>query len=77
MRLLDYKSGALAIKLRISNAYAGKESSLSRWKFASSNIICHCSSAIDFSSNEYIASTGHKNHLYQQRRYIEDADRNT
>ena len=43
----------------------------------SSLCIYHFSCAIDFSSEKYIVSTGHRYSWYQQRRYSEDADGET
>ena len=61
---LDYKPSALAIELHSSKAIAGKELSLSSWCIASL-YICHFSTEIDFSSEKYSASTGHRNSWYQ------------
>ena len=61
---LDYKPSALAIELYSSKAIAGKELSLSSWCIASLYIY-HFSTVIDFSSEEYSGSTGHRNCWYQ------------
>ena len=61
---LDYKSSALAIELYSSKAIAGKELSLSSWCIASLYIY-HFSTVIDFSSEKYSGSTGHRNSWYQ------------
>ena len=58
------KSSALAIKLYSSKAIAGKELSLSSWCIASLYIY-HFSTVIDFSSEKYSGSTGHRNSWYQ------------
>ena len=63
---LDYKPSALATELYNSKAIAGKELSLSSWCIASLYIY-HFSTVIDFSSEKYNGSTGHRNSLYQQR----------
>ena len=47
---------------------AGKELSLSSWCIASL-YICHCSTVVDFSSEKYSGSTGHRKSLYQQRNF--------
>ena len=54
------KPSALAIKLYSCKAIAGKELSLSSWWIASF-IIYHFSTVIDFSSEKYSGSTGHRN----------------
>ena len=51
---------------RSSKAIAGKELSLSSWCIASLYIY-HFSTVIDFSSEKYSGSTGHRNSWYQQR----------
>ena len=51
-----YKPSALAIELSSSKAIAGKELSL---------YIYHFSTVIDFSSEKYSGSTGHRNSWYQ------------
>ena len=61
---LDYKPSALAIELYSSKAIAGKELSLSSWCMASLYIY-HFSTVIDFSSEKYSGSTGHRNSWYQ------------
>ena len=61
---LDYKPIALAIELYSSKAIAGKELSLSSWCI-SSLYIYHFSTVIDFSSEKYSGSTGHRNSWYQ------------
>ena len=58
------QTGALAIELYSSEAIAGKESSLSSWCIASLYIY-HFSTVIDFSSEKYSGSTGHRNSWYQ------------
>ena len=55
---------SLAIELYSSKAIAGKESSLSSWCIASLYIY-HFSTVIDFSSEKYSGSTGHRNSWYQ------------
>ena len=55
---------ALAIELYSSKAIAGKELSLSSWCIASLYIY-HFSTVIDFSSERYSGSTGHRNSWYQ------------
>ena len=47
-------------------AIAGKELRLSSWCIASLYIY-HFSTVIDFSSEKYSGSTGHRNSWYQQR----------
>ena len=54
----------LAIELYSSKAIAGKELSLSSWCIASLYIY-HFSTVIDFSSEKYSGSTGHRNSWYQ------------
>ena len=61
---LDYKPSVLAIELYSSKAIAGKELSLSSWCIASLYIY-HFSTVIDFSSEKYSGSTGHRNSWYQ------------
>ena len=51
-----YRPSALAIELTSSKAIAGKELSLSSWCITSLYIY-HCSAVVDFSSEEYSAST--------------------
>ena len=63
---LGYKPSALAIELNSLKAIAGKELSLSSWCIASLHMY-HFSTAVDFSSEKYSGSTGHKNSCYQQR----------
>ena len=52
------------IELYSSKAIAGKELSLSSWCIASLYIY-HFSTVIDFSSEKYSGSTGHRNSWYQ------------
>ena len=59
---LGYKPSALAIELTSSKAIAGKELSLSSWCIALLYIY-HCSTVIDFSSEQYSGSTGHTGHI--------------
>ena len=73
---LDYKPSALAIELYSSKAIAGKESSLSSWCIASLYIY-HFSTVIDFSSEKYRGSTGHKNSCTSREIYNEDASDET
>ena len=61
---LQYKPSALAIELYSSKAIAGKELSLSSWCIASLYIY-HFSTVIDFSSEKYSGSTGHRNSWYK------------
>ena len=61
---LDYKRSALAIELYSSKAIAGKKLSLSSWCIASLYIY-HFSTVIDFSSEKYSGSTGHRKSWYQ------------
>ena len=61
---LDYKPSALAIELYSSKAIAGKELSLSSWCIESLYFY-HFSTVIDFSSEKYSGSTGHRNSWYQ------------
>ena len=65
---LGYKPDALAIELNSSIAIAGKELSLSSWCIASLYIY-HFSTVVDFSSEKYSGSTGHRNSWYQQRNF--------
>ena len=58
LQTLSYKLSALAIELTSSKAIAGKELSLSSWCIAS--CIYHNSTVIDFSSEKYSGSTGHR-----------------
>ena len=55
----------IATELNSSKAIAGKELSLSSWCIAS--CIYHFSAVVDFSSEKYGSSTGHRNSWYQQR----------
>ena len=57
---LDYKPSVLAIDLYSSKAIARKELNLSSWCIASVYIY-HFSTVIDFSSEKYSGSTGHRN----------------
>ena len=66
---LSYKNSALAIELISSKAIAGKELCLSSWCIASL-CIYHCSTAVDFSSEKYSGSTGHRNSWYSTSREI-------
>ena len=61
---LGYKPSALAIELTSSKAIAGKEVSLSSCCIASLYIY-HFSTVIEFSSEKYSGSTGHRNSWYQ------------
>ena len=63
---LDYKPTALAIERYSSEAIAGKELSLSSWCIASLYIYL-LSPVIDFSSETYSGSAGHRNSCYQER----------
>ena len=65
---LGYKPNALAIELTSSKAIAGKELSLSSWCIASLYIY-NCSTVVDFSSEKYSGSTGHRISWYQQRNF--------
>ena len=56
---------ALAIELNSSMAIAGKELSLSSWCIASLYVY-RFSTVVDFSSEKYSGSTGHRNSWYQQ-----------
>ena len=58
------KPTALAIELYSSKAIAGKKLSLSSWCIASLYFY-HFSTVIDFSSEKYSGSTGHRNSWYQ------------
>ena len=58
------KPSGLPIELYSSKAIAGKELSLSSWCIASLYIY-HFSTVIDFSSEKYSGSTGHRNSWYQ------------
>ena len=58
------QTGALATELYSSKAIAGKALSLSSWCIASLYIY-HSSTVIDFSSEKYLGSTGHRNSWYQ------------
>ena len=73
---LGLQASALAIELYNLKAIAGKELSLSSWCIASLYIY-HFSTVIDFSSEPYNGSTGHKKSWCQQRIYSEDADGET
>ena len=55
-----YKLSALAIELNSSKAIVRKELSLSSWCIVSL-YICHFSTVVDFSSEKYSCSTGHRN----------------
>ena len=57
---LGYKPSALAIELNSSKAIAGKELSLSSWCIASLHVY-NLSTVVDFSSERYSGSIGHKN----------------
>ena len=57
-------TSAVAIKLYSSKAIVGKEVSLSSWCIASLYIY-HFSTVIDFSSEKYSGSTGHRNSFHQ------------
>ena len=61
---LGYKPSALAIELNSSKPIAGKELILSSWCIASLSIY-HFSIVVDFSSEKYSGSTGHRNSWYQ------------
>ena len=65
---LGYKPSGLAIELRSSKAIAGKELSLSSWCITSLYIY-HCLAVVDFSSEKYSGSAGHRNSWYQQRNF--------
>ena len=58
-----YKTSALAIELNSSKAIAGKELSLSSLCVASLYIY-HFLTVVDFSSEKYSGSTGHRNSLF-------------
>ena len=58
---LGYKPSALAIELNSSVAISGKELSLSSWCIALLYIY-HFSTVVDFSSEKYSGSTGHRNY---------------
>ena len=75
MQPLSYKPSALAIELNSSKAIAGKESSLSSWCITSLYIY-HFSAVVDFSSEKYSDSTGHKPGTSKEI-YGEDADGET
>ena len=60
---LGSKPSALAIVLNSSIAIAGKDSSLSVGILY--HYVYHFSTAVDFSSEKYSGSTGHKNSCYQ------------
>ena len=62
---LGYKPSALAIELNSSKAIAGKELSLSSWCMTSLYIY-HCSTEVDFSSEKYNGSAGHRSSWYQE-----------
>ena len=62
------KPSALAIELTSSKAIAGKELSLLSWCIASLYIY-NCSTVVDFSSEKYSGSTGHRTSWYQQRNF--------
>ena len=61
---LGYKLNALAIELNSSKAIAGKELSLSSW-YVASLYVYHFATVVDFSSEKYSGSTGHRNSWYQ------------
>ena len=65
---LGYKRMALAIELNSSKAIAGKELSLSSWCIASLYVY-RFSTVVDFSSEKYSSSTGHRNAWYQYHLY--------
>ena len=73
---LGYKLSALAIEINSSEAIAGKELSLFSLCIASL-FIYHFSTVVDFSSEEYSGSTGHKNSWYSREIYSDDADGET
>ena len=74
MQPLGYKPSALAIDLNSSKAIAGKELSSSSWCVASL-CVYHFSTVVDFSSEKYSGSTGHRNSWYKLRHfYSEDAN---
>ena len=56
---LDKRSNAPSIELNSSKAGAGKELSLSSWCIASL-CIYHFTTVVDFSSDKYSGSTGHR-----------------
>ena len=62
------KPSALAIELYSSKAIAGKELSLSSSCIASLYFY-HFSTVIDFSSEKYSGSIGHRNSWYQWRNF--------
>ena len=61
---LSYKPSALAIELNSSKVVAGKELSLSSLCIASLYIY-HFLTLVDFSSEKYSGSAGHRNSWYQ------------
>ena len=63
---LVIKPSALAIELYSTKAIAGKELSLSSWCIASLYSY-HFSTVVDFSSEKYSGSTGHRNSWHQER----------
>ena len=65
---LDYKLSALSSELASSKAIAGKDLSFSSWCTASLYIY-HFSTVIDFSSEKYSGSPGHRNAWYQQIKF--------
>ena len=66
LKPLCYKPSAPAIELNNSKAIAGKGLSLSSWCIVSI-YIHHFSTVVDFSSEKYSGSTGHRNSSYQYR----------
>ena len=56
---MGYKPSAQAIEVNSSKAIAGKELSLSSWCIASL-YVCHFSTVVNFSSEKYSGSTGHR-----------------
>ena len=56
---LGYTPSALAIELTSSKAIAGNELSLSSWCVASLYVY-HCLTVVDFLSENYSGSTGHR-----------------
>ena len=61
---LGYRPSALAIDLNSSKAMGGKELSLSSWSIASLHIY-NFSTVVDFLSEKYSGSIGHRNSWYQ------------
>ena len=70
------KVSALAIELTSSKAIARKDVSLSSRGIALL-YIDHCSTVVDFSSEKYSGSAGHRNSWYQQRTFSQDANGET